>query len=77
MSEPMVLELTEREVDEVKHCLLYKQECNHGTVGHNLFNLIAKMSIYLGFEVAVVGEGTQFATAISIPNCVTIISEKR
>jgi hypothetical protein len=53
MSEPKVLEITQRELDEIKHAIHYYAECNHGTTGHNQLVLIAKMAIYLGFSVAV------------------------
>lgn len=33
-----------RELKEIKHALYYKQNLAHGTVGHNMLMLIAKMA---------------------------------
>jgi hypothetical protein len=49
---PSVLELTERELTEIKHALFYFSECNHGTVGHNMLIIIAKMAIDRGFRLS-------------------------
>lgn len=38
---------TEREAFEIWYCVLYRQEFNHGTDGHNLRNLVAKLWIML------------------------------
>lgn len=48
-SEEKVLQLTEREVQEIKHAMFYAIECNHGTVGHNVLIVIDKMARHLGF----------------------------
>ena len=48
-SEPKVLRLTERELQEIKHAMFYALECNHGTVGHNVLIVIDKMARHLGF----------------------------
>lgn len=40
--------LTTREVEEIKHALFYAQHCNHGTVGHNMLILIAKLAAHAG-----------------------------
>lgn len=49
---PRVLQLTERELTEIKHALFYFAECNHGTVGHNMLIIIAKMALDRGFRLA-------------------------
>lgn len=49
---PSVLELTERELTEIKHALFYYGECNHGTVGHNILVIVAKLAIDRGFHLA-------------------------
>jgi hypothetical protein len=51
MSEPKVLEITQRELDEIKHAIHYYAECNHGTTGHNQLVLIAKMATERGFHL--------------------------
>ena len=43
--------LTGREIKEIKHSLLYKSECDHGTAGHNQLILIAKLAMHLGFTL--------------------------
>lgn len=48
-SEPRVLQLTEREVAEIKHAMFYALECNHGTVGHNVLIIVDKLARHLGF----------------------------
>lgn len=45
------MELTERELSEIKLALFYEKECNHGTAGHNRLVLIAKMATELGIEL--------------------------
>jgi len=45
------LELTDRELKEIKHALYYADYCNHGTTGHNQLILIAKMAGFLGFRL--------------------------
>lgn len=49
---PKALQLTERELTEIKHALFYYAECNHGTVGHNMLIIIAKMALDRGFRLA-------------------------
>lgn len=51
-----ILFLTEREIIEIKHCLLYRDFCNHGTVGHNLLVLVAKLAEDKGFYLGVENE---------------------
>lgn len=43
------LSLTERELREIHHALWYATFGNHGTVGHNMLIIIAKMARYQGF----------------------------
>lgn len=43
------LRLTDRELKEIHHALWYEQFGNHGTVGHNMLILIAKMARHEGF----------------------------
>ncbi|MGD9728840.1 MAG: hypothetical protein AB7R40_22215 [Nitrospiraceae bacterium] len=63
-----MLQLTERELKEIKHALFYYHECNHGTVGHNVLVIIAKMAIHQGFGLAL-GDG---GYEVSVPDGVTI-----
>ena len=56
MEEPK-LELTERELTEIKHAMFYNRFCNHGTVGHNMLVIIAKMAIYQGFVCEITSHG--------------------
>lgn len=74
-SEPKVLELTEREVKEIKHSLFYAYECNHGTSGHNQLILIAKMARHLGFMIRVsdqdAPDGTPW-TDVELPDGVSV-----
>lgn len=51
MDEPK-LQLTEREIAEIKHAMMYNAFLNHGTVGHNQLVIIAKLAIHLGFVCA-------------------------
>jgi hypothetical protein len=50
------LQLTTRELTEIKHALFYNAFCNHGTVGHNMLVIIAKMAIDRGFACEFVGD---------------------
>lgn len=45
------IELTERELTEIRHSLFYAQNLHHGTAGHNLFMLVAKLSTNIGFSL--------------------------
>lgn len=47
------MELTERELKEVRLALFYESECNHGTAGHNRLLLIAKLARALGYAYAI------------------------
>lgn len=62
------LTLTQRELTEVKHALIYFHECNHGTVGHNMLVIIAKMAVERGFGLALGDSGYE----VSVPDGVTI-----
>ena len=44
-------ELTDRDLEEIKHALFYAVECDHGTVGHNLLILVAKLAGQLGISL--------------------------
>ena len=44
-------ELTDRDLEEIKHSIFYAVECSHGTVGHNLLVLVAKLAGQLGMSV--------------------------
>lgn len=48
--------LTERELKEIYHALWYERFGNHGTVGHNMLIIIAKMARYEGFWITDGGE---------------------
>jgi hypothetical protein len=50
-TDPKVLDITQRELTEIMHALLYVEHCNHGTVGHNMLVLIAKMATERGFHL--------------------------
>ena len=77
-SEPiLVLELTERELKEIKHALFYVNDCNHGTVGHNQLGLIANLATHLGFSLEIDRSKSPIMTDLLIPNMVSIIPEKR
>jgi hypothetical protein len=45
------LVLDERELKEIQHCLYYRGNLAHGTVGHNLLMLVGKMAEAMGFEI--------------------------
>lgn len=77
-SEPMVLELTERELKEIKHALFYVNDCNHGTTGHNQLVLIAKLAVrlYFGIEMDHSGKSPTL-TILDTPSFVEVIPEKR
>jgi hypothetical protein len=73
MSEPKVLEITQRELTEIKHALHYYAECNHGTTGHNQLVLIAKMAAHLGFMVTTEARiNTGRMTHVIVPECVKV-----
>lgn len=61
------LTLTVREIKEIKHALWYEEHCNHGTVGHNLLVIVAKMARERGFFLDTASE-----QGIYIPQRVTI-----
>lgn len=44
MSEQWRTLLTDRQLKEVQHAEYYMRELNHGTVGHNMLELIALMA---------------------------------
>jgi hypothetical protein len=48
---PQVLQVTDRDLSEIKHAMFYASECNHGTAGHNQLALIAKLAYHLGFRM--------------------------
>jgi len=79
MSEPMVLELTERELDEIKHALFYVNDCNHGTVGHNMLVLIAKLATQLGFSIEpnLHGKSPAMISLNTLYEAFSVIPEKR
>lgn len=70
---PKVLELTGRELTEIKHALFYYSECNHGTVGHNMLVIIAKMAIDRGFGLNITDGIPCFE--ITLPDGVEIVSK--
>ena len=45
------MKITNRELLEFKHALLYTSECGHGTVGHNQLVLLAKAAVALGIKL--------------------------
>lgn len=45
------LVFTEREVKEIHHALWYERFGNHGTVGHNMLIIIAKLARHQGFWI--------------------------
>lgn len=45
------LELTTREIKEIHHALIYQLRWAHGTVGHNMLIIIAKMAYDRGFRI--------------------------
>lgn len=62
------IDLTSREILEIKHCLFYANSCAHGTVGHNLLILVAKFAEDKGFRLV----GNQ----LDIPVGVTVIQDQ-
>lgn len=46
------LEITQRELAEIKHTLYYAAHCNHGTANHNLLMLVAKLAADKGFRLS-------------------------
>jgi hypothetical protein len=77
-SEPIMLELTERELKEIKHALFYVNDCNNGTTGHNQLVLIAKLAIHLGFSLHIDDLiKSPILTHLNIPSNLSITPEKR
>jgi len=37
----------ERELSEIEFCCFYSKQYNHGTLGHNIRNIVAKMASIL------------------------------
>lgn len=70
-----ILILTEREIKEIKHALLYLIECNHGTDGHSRLILIAKLAMHLDFAMRFESkrEETGVWTEVFIPDMVRVI----
>jgi hypothetical protein len=46
----------ERELKEIKFCLLYKHQFGHGTMGHNLRIIVAKMAHILENAESIINE---------------------
>ena len=69
-NEPRVLQLTERELQEIKHAMFYALECNHGTVGHNMLIIIDKMARHLGFRLQLTDGVPVFE--VQIPDAVEV-----
>ena len=44
VAEPAQSTFTEREINEIKLCVMYAEEFSHGTDGHNRMRLIAKLA---------------------------------
>lgn len=65
-----ILTLTQREMKEVLHALMYERYCNHGTTGHNQLLLIAKMAQYIGMDLF-----PGRADAVELPSKVRIEEE--
>jgi hypothetical protein len=66
------MEITGREVLEIKHALYYAENCAHGTVGHNILMLIAKFAKDKGFYLT--ESNDQLG---DIPSGVTIVQEPK
>jgi hypothetical protein len=68
------LVLDTRELSEIKHCLLYANECGHGTVGHNLLNLVAKLASARGFTLNYVGASEEHSgyVGLDVPEGVNV-----
>lgn len=68
------LAIDARELSEIKHCLLYHHECGHGTVGHNLLNLVAKLAKDRGFLLEYHGhtDATGGFVSVIVPDDVTV-----
>lgn len=47
--DPLIL--SQRELQEIQHSLYYVLHCGHGTVGHNLLVLCAKLALDRGFAL--------------------------
>lgn len=61
--------LTLREVDEIKHALFYAEYCNHGTVGHNMLILIAKLAAHAGITSRMDDDG---GWSVIVPGDITV-----
>jgi hypothetical protein len=46
----------ERELKEIKFCLLYKRQFSHGTMGHNVRIIVAKMASILENAESVINQ---------------------
>lgn len=74
------LDLTDRELKEIKHALFYADGCNHGTTGHNQLLLIAKLARHIGFKAHSEFSFTAWPDAVDMateahPNAYTISRE--
>lgn len=45
------MQLTARELNEIKLALYYEKHCAHGTAGHNQYMLIAKLAKAQGLKL--------------------------
>jgi hypothetical protein len=61
--------LTVRELEEVKHALFYAEQCNHGTVGHNMLILIAKLAAHAGITSQ---QGANGMWSVTVPGDITV-----
>lgn len=72
------LVLTFREVEEIKHAIFYADECNHGTVGHNLLILIAKLANHAGITLKYEPETTDTDSrwSVVVPGNISLDDER-
>ena len=72
-----MIKITNRELLEFKHALLYQAECGHGTAGHNQLILLAKSASALGIKLRYCPtmENTIQHVEVDYPEDVTVVRD--
>lgn len=61
-----VLTITQREQQEIYHAMFYVKMLNHGTVGHNMLVLIAKLAEDRGFVLDIASGDLELPDAVIV-----------
>lgn len=65
-----LIEITPREAAEINHALFYAEHLHHGTVGHNILMLLARLAVLQGFSIDESGK-------LVVPDNVVVVQQER